>query len=73
VSVLTSKKGCVRIGTYLAKNSCTVAISCRTFSRDRFLSRYNVCIMSLNGSQMGSTAHASVNGIDIAESLGDGN
>jgi len=69
VSVLTSKEELVLIRTYLAKNWCTVAISSLTFSRDRFLSRYNVRMMSLNGSQMGSTAHSFVDGMDILESL----
>jgi hypothetical protein len=56
--------------TYLAKSWCTFAISSLTFSRDRYLPRYNVCMISVNGSQMGSTAHASVNGIDITEGFG---
>jgi hypothetical protein len=32
-----------------------------------------VCMMSLNGSQMGSTVHAFVDGVDIVESLWDDN
>jgi hypothetical protein len=56
--------------TYLAKNWWTLAISSLTFSRGRFLSRYNIWMISLNGSQMGSTLHASVNGIDMTERFG---
>jgi hypothetical protein len=66
-------RGFSSIRTCLAKNWCTVAISSLTFLRDRFLLRYKVCMMSLNGYQMGSTAHASVDGIDIVKSFGDNN
>jgi hypothetical protein len=63
----------VPIRTYLAKNLYIVAISFLTLLRDRFLLRYNVYIMSLNGSQIGSTIYTSINGIDIAESFRDNN
>ena len=67
--VVTSQEGLITLKTYLAKNWCTVAISSFTFLRDRFLSRYKVRMISLYGSQMGSTAHASVDGTDIVETL----
>jgi hypothetical protein len=71
VSVRSNEQGGVYFPqTYLAKNWCTFAISSLTFSRARFLSRYSVCMISLNGSQIGSTVHASVNGIDMAERFG---
>lgn len=54
--------------TYLAENWCAFAISSLTFSSDRFLSRYNVRMMPLNGSQMGST-ELSGNEIDMTGSF----
>jgi hypothetical protein len=73
VLVLIIKEEFISIRTYLAKNLYIVAISFLTLLRDRFLLRYNVYIMSLNGSQIGSTIYTSINGIDIAESFRDNN